>query len=100
MKRAPEPRKSAVALRFERESDDAPSLVAKGKGELAEQILAFARANDVPVREDSDLVQLLAACEVGEEIPADLYAAVAELLTYLYRLNAELGAVRDAGTDG
>lgn len=88
---APHPRpRSAVALRYDRDADAAPSLVAKGKGEVAELILAFAREHDVPVREDSDLVQLLAVCDVGDRIPADLYAAVAELLAYLYRLNGEL----------
>lgn len=86
----PKPR-SAVALRYDRERDGAPELVAKGRGDVAERILAFAREHDVPVREDADLVQLLAICDVGDEIPADLYAAVAELLTYLYRLNDELG---------
>ena len=90
-----EPRKkpkSAVALRYDRDVDSAPSLIAKGRGELAERILGFAREHDVPVREDADLVQLLAVCDVGDEIPADLYTAVAELLTYLYRLNGDLAA--------
>jgi flagellar biosynthesis protein len=81
-----------VALRYARGGDAAPRVTAKGRGELAERMLALAREHGVPVREDPDLVALLAACELGDEIPADLYAAVAGLLTYLYRLNGELGA--------
>ncbi len=87
----PAKRPIAVALRYERDALPAPEVVAKGKGEIAEQILALAKKHDVPVREDADLLELLSACDVGEEIPADLYAAVAEVLAYFYRLNGELG---------
>ena len=80
----------AVALRYEPNRRPAPDLVAKGRGELAERILEVAHEHDVPVREDADLLQLLALCDVGEEIPIELYAAVAELLAYLYRVNGEL----------
>ena len=77
----------AVALRYDDESDSAPRVVAAGEGAVAEAILALARENDIPVREDADLLSLLAGCELGDEIPAELYEAVAELLTFLYRLN-------------
>ena len=77
----------AIALKYD-ESAVAPSVVAKGRGEIAESILALAEMHDVPVREDGDLLQLLYACDLGDEIPVDLYAAVAELLAYLYELNA------------
>lgn len=79
----------AVALRYDG-ARAAPEVVAKGRGETAQRILALAREHDVPVRTDPDLLELLAACEVGEEIPLELYAAVAELLAYLYRVNGEL----------
>ena len=79
----------AVALRYERRETDAPRVTAKGAGELAQRILELARANDVPVREDPDLLELLSACDVGAEIPQELYHAVAELLAFLHRLNAE-----------
>ena len=83
------PRK-VVALRHDPQRRSAPDLVAKGSGEIAERILALAKEHDVPVREDRDLLQLLALCDVGDEIPVELYTAVAELLAYLYRLNGEL----------
>ena len=80
----------AVALRYARRSESAPQVVASGRGEIAERILALARAAGVPVREDGDLVELLSACDVGETIPVELYEAVARLLTALYRMNDEL----------
>ena len=84
------PRMRAVALRYEPGSEHAPRVVAKGDGSLAERILAFAREHGVAVREDRDLLELLAACDVGDEIPVELYDAVARILTCLYTLNREL----------
>lgn len=81
-----------VALRHARAESAAPRVTARGAGELAERILALARAHDVPVRADPDLLELLAACELGQEIPEELYRAVAELLVFLQRLNARPGA--------
>jgi len=77
----------AVALRYERTDMPAPRVTAKGAGELAQRILDLARQHDVPVRADPDLLELLAACDLGAEIPPELYHAVAELLAFLHRLN-------------
>lgn len=65
----------------------APRVVATGRGSVAEQILEIAFAKGVPVREDPDLVELLAAVELDAEIPVDAIAAVAEILSYIYRAN-------------
>ena len=81
--------KVAVALRYDDQSSSAPRLTAKGRGEVADQILATARAHGVPIREDKDLVELLSACELLDEIPVELYAAVAHVLAYLHALNQE-----------
>ena len=86
---APEPVPRAVALRYAGEHQAAPSVVAKGQGALARRILEEAQRAGVPVREDADLVEMLSACDVGEEIPSELYGAVAEVLAFLYRLNGE-----------
>ncbi len=86
----------AVALRYDSDSRSAPDVVAKGKGEVAEKILKLAKEHGVPVREDKDLLQLLAVCDVGDEIPVELYTAVAELLAYLYGLNGELAVTPDS----
>jgi flagellar biosynthesis protein len=64
-----------------------PRVVATGRGPVAEQILAIAFEKGVPVREDSDLAQILAAVELDAEVPIDALAAVAEILSYVYRAN-------------
>jgi flagellar biosynthesis protein len=86
---AEDPRKDtvAVALAYRPESDAAPKVLASGRGGIAEQILEVARARDIHVREDADLVQLLQLIEVGDEIPVAAFAAVAEILIYIYRAN-------------
>lgn len=82
-------RKRAVALRYQGENDEAPRVVAKGAGYLADRIIEIAREHGVHVHEDPDLVGLLSAVEVNREIPAHLYRAVAEILAFVYRLNRQ-----------
>ncbi len=65
-----------------------PRVVASGKGAIAEQILQIAWANNIKVREDADLVEILSAIDVDSDIPIEAFAAVAEILSYLYRANA------------
>ena len=77
----------AVALAHERRSSRPPKVVAGGRGRIAEQILAIAFAQGVPVREDADLAQLLTSIDIDSEIPAEVFAAVAEILTYVYQVN-------------
>ncbi len=80
-------RKQAVAVRYDPEKESSPRVVAKGRGLVAEKILEIAAANGVPVHEDRDLVEMLAVVELFDEIPAELYAAVAEVLVWVYRTN-------------
>jgi len=75
----------AVALKYDRQTDAAPRVVAKGDGEIAEAILALAREHGVAVREDKDLAQLLATVELETQIPIEAFVAVAEILSYVYR---------------
>jgi|GEM_PF-537255 len=79
----------AIALRHEAGTEDAPDVVASGRGKLAEKILELAFANDIKVREDADLAQLLTALDVGEKIPLEAFAAVSEILAYVYRASGE-----------
>lgn len=81
----------AVALRYEPERADAPRVTAKGRGALAEQILRIAFDRGVKVRTDADLAEVLAAVEVDSEIPLEAFAAVAEILSYIYAANAAAG---------
>jgi flagellar biosynthesis protein len=84
----PSPQTKAVALQYEREEDDAPRIVASGKGAIAEQILQVAFANNIKVREDAELVEILSLLDVDSPIPLEAFAAVAEILTYVYEANA------------
>ena len=79
----------AVALRFERGEDPAPRVVASGRGYVAEQILQLAFEKGVKVREDATLAEMLDAVEIGEVIPFPAFAAVAEILSYVYRMERE-----------
>jgi flagellar biosynthesis protein len=86
---APREPELAVGLAYGRDATGAPRVVAQGRGEVAAGILAAAIEAGVPVRRDRDLVQLLAAVDLGDEIPTEAYAAVAEVIAFLWRLNAE-----------
>lgn len=77
----------AVALRYNQEQDEAPIVVAKGQGFLAEKIKELARESGVPIKEDQQLIDYLMALDLYEEIPAQLYAVVAEVLAYIYSMN-------------
>ena len=85
--RPPDPKQVAVALQYERGEDKVPRVVASGCGAVAERILELAFAHGVKVREDADLAEILAAVEIGEQIPLAAFAAVAEILFYIYRAN-------------
>ena len=96
----------AVALAHELVDDRPPKVVAGGRGHIAEQILEIAFANGVKVREDADLAQLLSSIDIDSEIPVEAFAAVAEILTYVYQANAgypaspEPGNAAEAPADG
>ncbi len=84
---------SAVALRYE--GKGAPRVTAKGHGLTAERILALAEEHGIPLREDPDLVYLLAQLDLGDEIPATLYMAVAEVIAFAYRLSGKVAPGRE-----
>lgn len=80
----------AVALGYESERDDAPRVIAGGRGAVAEQILEIAFASGVKVREDADLAQMLSAIDIDSEIPVEAFVAVAEILAYVYRASGAM----------
>jgi flagellar biosynthesis protein len=90
MKGSPPSREKAVALKYRRDDDAAPRVVAKGEGLVARRIKAMAESLGIPIHRDDDLVALLAQVEIDREIPAELYAAVAEVLSWIYRANQEM----------
>ncbi len=79
------PNQQAIALAYGA-SDYAPKVVAKGRGLIAEQIIARAKEHDVFVHESKDLVALLMQVDLDDHIPPALYQAIAEVLAWLYRL--------------
>lgn len=87
--RKPERRKKAAALRYDRELESAPRVVAQGQGLVAENIIATAKEASVPVVEDAALVSALLMLELGEEIPSELYQAVAKILSFLYKIDKD-----------
>lgn len=89
----------AIALRYAHGRDNAPVLSAKGAGGVAEQILQVAFANGIRVRKDSDLTEILMAVEVESEIPLEAFAAVAEILNYIYRINRIYGGPSRSQTE-
>ncbi len=81
---SPSPRK-AVALKYDPGKNAAPTVVAKGKGDLADRILALASENRIPIQEDASLVEVLSKLDIDQEIPPELFMLVAEILTFLYQ---------------
>jgi flagellar biosynthesis protein len=86
----------AVALAYAPRADNAPRVVAKGGGEIAKSIIDIARANGIAIEQNADLATLLQAVDLDKEIPPEAFAAVAEILGYLYRANGKLADVAAA----
>ncbi len=84
------PPPSAIALRYDPASGDAsPRVVAVGKGAAAEAILRLAAQHDIPLRQDAALTEALSHVELGASIPPELFRAVAEVLTWVYKLGGK-----------
>ena len=83
----PTAEKTAVALKDDPAQNVAPKMVAKGRGHVAENIMAAAQKNAIPVYQNKSLVNMLMALELDREIPAELYTTVAEVLAYVYRID-------------
>lgn len=82
--------KKAVALKYEPAKDSAPKVVAKGRGYVAEKIIEVAKEHGVPLREDITLVEVLSKLDLYEEIPIELYKAVAEILVFVYKIRGKV----------
>ena len=82
--------KKAAALKYDLSRDSAPRITAKGKGLVAERIIELARKEGIPVAEDTDLASALVQLDFHEEIPPELYTAVAEILAFAYGLNRRM----------
>jgi flagellar biosynthesis protein len=85
----------AVALHYDRSG--APTVVAKGKGTIGEKIIEIAKEHGIPIEENEVLAGALSNVELGDEIPAELYKAVAEVLIFVLRLSGRADPARRAG---
>jgi flagellar biosynthesis protein len=88
----------AVALKYERDTQPAPRVVAKGRGTIAEQIIRVAEEHGVTVYEDANLVEVLEKLDLDAIIPIEAYAAVAEILNYVYKANARTKSAKRNST--
>jgi len=79
----------AAAIKYDGKKDSAPRVTAKGRGTTAEKIIELARKHGVPIKSEPGLVEILSKLEIDEQIPAELYQAVAEILAFVYSLNSE-----------
>ncbi|MGP1404458.1 MAG: EscU/YscU/HrcU family type III secretion system export apparatus switch protein [Catonella sp.] len=79
--------KTAVALKYDTDSGEAPYVVAAGKGALADKIIAESVKNDIPQYEDEKLASYLSRLEIGENIPPELYEVVAQVLLFVDKMD-------------
>ncbi|HNO26018.1 MAG TPA: EscU/YscU/HrcU family type III secretion system export apparatus switch protein [Leptospiraceae bacterium] len=82
--------KISVALGFDPEKDNAPTVLAGGTGLLADMIRNLAEKNDIPVQKDKNLAEFLIQIPEGQEIPAQIYEAVAKIFAFIWKLEKEL----------
>ena len=81
-------RKTAVAIQYDRANMQAPEVVAKGRGIVAEKLIAMAKENGIPIIEDKLLVEMLDKLNLNQQIPGELYQVVAEILVAVYKAEA------------
>lgn len=77
----------AVAILYDSQKSQSPKVIASGQGAIARKIIETAREAGVHIQEDANLVELLSKIDLGEEIPAELYQTVAEVLAFVYQVN-------------
>ena len=85
----------AVALGYDQNKHNAPVVLAKGQGHVAEKIIQIAIDQGIEIRQDADLLQILKAVDIDEEIPVEAFAAVAEIISYIYQKNGQKLAERE-----
>lgn len=79
-------KQKAAALRYDKNKENAPRVVAKGEGKTAEAIIKIAELHKLPIRKDEDLIELLSKVEIDKEVPEALYKAVAEVFSFIYKM--------------
>lgn len=93
-------RLSATALGYDPEKDNAPVVLASGRGKIAEDILKAARENNIPIHADPALAESLGKVNINQSIPPELYIVVAEIFAYIYRIQAQKNSLKENLTNG
>ncbi|QOP41537.1 EscU/YscU/HrcU family type III secretion system export apparatus switch protein [Sulfurimonas marina] len=75
----------AAALKYDASKDSAPRVTAKGEGKTAQKILEIAKENDIPIKQDENLIELLSNVELDHEVPPEMYKAIAEVFSFIYK---------------
>ena len=84
-------RLQAAALKYDQSRHEAPVVVAKGSSAVAEKIIALAKEHDIPLQRDPELLQILMKLEINQEVPENVFHAVAEILAMVYKANRNQG---------
>lgn len=79
-------KQKAVTLKYDKEKDSAPKVTAKGEGFVAQNIIKIAQLHDIPIKKDEDLVEMLSKLELDREVPSEMYKAIAEVFSFLYKI--------------
>ena len=79
----------AAAIKYDPGKDAAPRVTAKGKGHVADKIIELARQHNIPIKNDPGLVEILSRLDIDEQIPLEVYRAVAEILAFVYSINTQ-----------
>ncbi|WP_304546329.1 EscU/YscU/HrcU family type III secretion system export apparatus switch protein [Sulfurimonas microaerophilic] len=75
----------AAALKYDASKDSAPRVTAKGEGKTAQKIIEIAKENDIPIKQDENLIELLSNVELDHEVPPQMYKAIAEVFSFIYK---------------
>ena len=86
----------AVALGYDIKKDDAPRVLASGKGKIAEEIISIAKNNGIPIQDDPVLTAALMEIDINKTIPPELYRVVAEVLSYIYRIQRKTSKMKSS----
>jgi len=85
-----EKEKKAIAMRYDSAKERTPRVIAKGKGNVATNIIKVAQLHKLPIKKDEDLLELLSKVELDREVPENLYKAVAELFSFVYKVTKKI----------
>jgi|WetSurMetagenome_2_1015567.scaffolds.fasta_scaffold56068_3 flagellar biosynthesis protein len=91
---------SATALGYDPDRDNAPVVIASGRGKIAEAIILAARDHNIPILPDPILAESLSRVNVNQAIPPELYIVVAEIFAYVYRIQTQHSLQRELTTNG